>query len=52
MSSIVTILEAIKPAVKYPTLVIPAKAGIQRNDWMPDQVRHDGFRLFSRRLNI
>ena len=48
----------IKPAVKYPTLVIPAKAGhtvkhsaIQRNDWMPDQARHDGLRLLSRRFN-
>jgi hypothetical protein len=25
-----------KPAVKYLVIVIPAKAGIQRYDWMPD----------------
>jgi hypothetical protein len=46
------IFHAIDPADKYITPVIPAKAGIQRYYWMPDQVRHDGFRLFSRRVNI
>ena len=29
-------------ANKYLHLVIPAKAGIQINSWMPDQFRHDG----------
>ena len=28
---------AITPAIKYLKLVIPAKAGIQRYDWMPDR---------------
>jgi len=30
----------ITPAIKYITFVIPAKAGIQRKYWMPNQVRH------------
>jgi hypothetical protein len=49
---------SIKPADKYLTFVVPAKAGhvvkysaIQQYYWMPDQVRHDGLRLFNRRVN-
>ena len=32
--------------------VIPAKAGIQTNSWMPDQVRHDGFGTFYESVSI
>jgi hypothetical protein len=42
------LLFIIKPAIKHPTVVIPAKSGhavkLQRYPggyWMPDQVRHD-----------
>ncbi len=31
----------IAPTNKYPKVVIPAEAGIQRYYWMPDRVRHD-----------
>jgi len=41
----------IKLVDKYLKLVIPAKAGIQRYYWMPDQVRHDQYRLLSRQVN-
>ena len=44
---------------KMPFSVIPSRivvrddgqAGIQRYYWMPDQVRHDQYRLFSRQVN-
>jgi hypothetical protein len=29
--------------VRSPASVIPANAGIQTGQWMPDQVRHDAF---------
>lgn len=35
-----------------PTSVIPANAGIQRNGWMPDQVRHDGHGVFICQVDI
>ena len=41
----------IKLADKYLKFVIPAKAGIQRYYWMPDQVRQDQYRLLSRQVN-
>ena len=33
----------IAPEIKYLNYVIPAKAGIQIDPWIPEQVRHDGF---------
>jgi len=30
-------------AIKYLNTVIPAKAGIQKGSWMPEQARHDEF---------
>jgi hypothetical protein len=32
--------------------VIPAKAGIQKRHWMPDQVRHDGKKDFKVKLKV
>lgn len=37
----------INPAIKYADSVIPAKAGIQQDTWMPDQFRHDNICIFS-----
>jgi hypothetical protein len=44
-------MRIITPTTKYLKIVIPAKAGIQADHWMPDQVRHDGVDLFNRRAN-
>jgi hypothetical protein len=47
----------ITPAAKYPTVVIPAKAGHEvklsrypERHWMPDQARHDGVGYLVARL--
>ena len=45
------IYQGINLAIKYLKFVIPAKAGIQRHYWMPDQARHDGLHIFSCRVN-
>jgi len=38
--------------INYINFVVPAKAGIQEGYWMPEQVRHDGFRYLVARLII
>jgi len=50
LHSIIIIAVIITPAVKYPKVVIPAKAGIQKKHLMPDQARHDGVGYLAARL--
>ena len=40
----------IASAIKYLNSVIPAKAGIQKGSWMPEQARHDSFGYLVARL--